>query len=94
MGICKNCIHFKKETVAFPELDTTYDTWINFANPAIEGAPAYDIAQCDNELTDNTTIKRDVTTQFFFDDSKYTNTFGDTTVAGENDTCPNFEPIP
>jgi hypothetical protein len=94
MGICKNCVHFKKETIAFPELDLTYDTWINFANPEIEGAPAYDIATCDNPETDNTLIERDASTKYFFQTSKYTDTFGETTVAGENDTCPNFTPIP
>jgi hypothetical protein len=94
MGICKNCIHFKKETVAFPELDTTYDTWINFANPAIEGAPAYDIAQCDNSKTKPKDISRHESTAYFFNDKKYTDTFNGMTVAGENDSCPNFEPIP
>ena len=94
MGICKNCKHFKKETIPFTELDRTYNTWINFANPEIEGAPAYDIAQCDNEATTNDDILRNESTAYFFDDTKYTNTFGNTTVAGENDSCPNFEPIP
>lgn len=94
MGICKNCKHFKKESVTFSDLDATYNTWINFANPAIVDAPKYDIAQCDNNLTKPKDISRHESTAYFFADKKYTDTFNGLTVAGENDSCPNFEPIP
>ena len=96
MALCKNCIHFKKESIELGLPNDPFNTWINYAGTIVENPSetAYDFAPCANPLTTIEIVVRAAATDWFFNNENYTNTFLDTLVVGQEDDCPNFEAIP
>jgi hypothetical protein len=92
MPKCSECQHFIKQTIEITGVPGNFKTWINFEDPANPGSGFYDIAVCDHGSTTNGDITRDNSTLFFFS-PPYNTIFDEQTVAGENDSCPNFTAI-
>ena len=93
MALCKNCIHFVKETIEIEPSGTIQNTWINYAG-TIEENPtevAYDFSPCKNPLTNIEIVVRAAATDWFFDNESYTNLFIGTLVVSQEDNCPNFQ---
>lgn len=96
MGICKDCAFFTKETSIVKTIsgDLEVKSWNNFENP--ENNTSYCVAKCSNENTTFEDIQRDSSTGFLFDQENELNILviiKDKPIAGENDSCINFQSL-
>lgn len=90
---CSNCSFYTKDTIQIQRTGGSYRTWVNMSNPNEPEGAFYDIAWCGNEATTDEIIVRDSTTEWFFDSSYYSLLGGQQVCAGQNDECPNYNPI-